>query len=835
MASIQDQIDKHLGEEGKYQRTIALNKATGPVNLPDDCYLSLNACTIANMTIGNNCTVVVEQSTITGTVTVAAVLGNLTLDKTTISGNLDITGNSVTVKLCNLTNSTNKFTGSSLNSYKNQWIGGAVKVEFDDSSGIFRDDVFTGSDTVFLANNFSSGTFRSCELVGTNYGIKLDNNSKAEVLSGKLIGSGNTALLADNKSTFTLSSLSEIIGSLYCVKADNGSTGRVMKTPKLEATEYCIYANNQSTIELSQFDKATAGSNAVVWVGSESNFIGYKGTELNGSGAYAIFSDAARCEVREITRIVCSAGNGYQSIGSSKLIVNKVDDFRGEQSSLVFADDDIADIKDSLAFVGQSAVCIKAGSGCTLNFKSIKSITAQNDTALVTGEGTKVNFHTIGTVTGQKGECAKIGENGYLSCYAVDTMEGLDGDAIQFGKGASFKYKKGILVYGKKYCVVGEEVTLEINEFGTFHGFENSCIVLDGRSTVKIWDGELIFGEGSVSENVGDAIKLRGSGNSLLVYNVLKIFGKEGDGIYLSGGKGIVYSIPEIIGGGRAIKCKDKGHIEATSIGELDGAEGAIDITDDSSFVGNSLGDIKAGAKSGIQAQNSVITINVCGSVGGNPASVDCIGSTVSIYDAESIEQKVASSDSTLTITNTTIKKELLVNLTVLKLSKVTVEKEAAISYSNVDTFLTGFQKDCPVIGTSMNCKSTEFDQKLTLTESSLIGNQISVSELVMAVASLISVGSTYGSKVIDGGSFLNAGSDGIITHLCDYMESTVTFDATLLASNLTNTVSEAIANTAGTSIANTASTSIANTASTTMTNTAGTSITNTAPLHTNV
>lgn len=661
--SIQNEVNKYLSDEGGKLRTITVLKMSGDVDLPDNCYLHLRECSIGNLTAGRGCTVVIEQSTLSGTLTMKR-RGALTMDKVIASGGalIDVEECKVNQAHCELQCETRISKNSSLDSYDNNRFDTPVGLKVsDNSTATLRAETIINCIVCIKVEENSSFSARNCELRCIETAIEARTFSQAEMLGGVLVGGTKYAYFGSDNCKSKIVGITEpITAEISPFYTEKYCETRVINCPKIVGDQFGISVYEYSRFEVLSFETIETKS-ICIRAENNSSINLANGKSLVSSGAECVLLKDSFFDIKNVSSILANSDCFFSS--GSEIIARNIDsEILGANGCVVFSQGNdrysfqncnrlrssgsgkaiFNTLNNSKFFVKNVDKMIsEAGDGilgkkeCSLEMLDVNQLQAvegdgvrfDDDSSIVINRVEKINaggFHGL-----------KVGKNSSIRCQALLKLECFDGEAITLDSGSSLE----CIDFGKILATNGDAILAT-----------SSRIVLKSGDTVK-------------SNNKGGVL-VDGSGGSVYARDVDLIFGFEGDGIRVRKGSIEVISVNRVNGGGPAINAVEGTVAKIVSVLSIKGGEkGAVHVSENSTCSLLSVELITGLGCPGIWAEGgSEVTAKACDTIVGIPDSIKCSDvSKITIISSACVGDILVENNCQATLNNVSVTKDVMV------------------------------------------------------------------------------------------------------------------------------------------------------------------------------
>ena len=619
--SIQDTIDKYLSKEGKHLRHITCIGEAGSASVPRNCFVQFRKCTIGSLSVASGSVVVIEESSL-GELTQTG--GMLTLDRVIISGQIALSGTKATQKLCSASQAIVLTDGAVLDGVGNTRQGGAIGVMAINSSVTLRKDTFSGIETCFEFAEHSSGSLYECVILGTLIGVRA-SESQVEIMGGELNGHDQWAL-SSRRSKILISTVKPTIhGGTIAIRAEDASEVRITNCTRVLGDEFGIYASEGSRVEVSRFDKIEASGNAAIFIDSEANVSCMFGNKVFSSGSDAIIMKGGTFTARQVNEITSPAANGLRTSRSRITLQQIKTEVRGYGANgILSGEGDIYDISDCPLIQGDAGHGIASGNHCQFALRSVDVVKGVSGDGMSLGDSCTLEQTRGGLVEGVLGSGIRLGSSGNLSLQHVTKIRGAQRDGITVGNTTTVRCLDSNNIEGvmRDGVNAGSGCDLEFVDFGKVQGTLGTGVVAVA-SRVTLRRGKELRGI------VGAGVRLSGSGNFMVLDNILAIRGDDGNGVMLSGGELLVTDCRLIRGSTSGFRIVDGVTAKIRRCTAIHGADTAGVAVEGGSSLDMSVVDDLAGvSKGGIYLLNAEATISSVKSIAGSPDAIVLIGAS---------------------------------------------------------------------------------------------------------------------------------------------------------------------------------------------------------------
>lgn len=570
--SIQNEIERYLSDEGKNLRLITVIGKNGDVDLPGNCYLHLRQCNIGNLSTGTNCTVVIEQSNLTGNLSMLRG-GALTMDRVTITGNVEVESVKVTQKKCSSTGSTTLKRNSTLEAYENTRNTASPTLELlNSSSATLSDETIEGVVGVRVSGS-SFLSLRNCSIRADETGIEAFDAAQVEMLGGVLYGESKYAYYADGNVQARLVNLrEELIGDITAVYNDNYCTTQIINCTSISSDNFGIIADNYSKIEVTNFQTIKTKSVAIQSKHGSSVILS-KGLGVESEEADTIYVLEAKFEARKVGYIKSMLSNCFYSKNSEIILREITEEIISFELRAIFSDGgDTYEIFRCPRIYANKEPAIEGKSNCKFRFKEVDLIFSELGDAIFLDSDCTVEAINVAEIWGKEGDgihCEnraiinllqvgkikaggfagiKVGEDSHIRGLDVESVRAWDGEAIKMGSNSSLDFQRFTLIES----------------------------VANGKAIEATSSKIVLKSGGEVLSQIKDAIIIDGSGGSLYARDIVKIFGVEGDGVRVSGGIIEIVSVDRVEGGGKGINFADGTRGTVNHVLKVLGGEGGV-------------------------------------------------------------------------------------------------------------------------------------------------------------------------------------------------------------------------------------------------------------------
>jgi len=757
MSDIQTTINYYLSKEGGPLRTITITDGSGSASLPSNCYLHLRKCNIGTLTVSRDCVVVIEESTLQSVVMES---GSLTIDRTTVSGKIQIDSVKTTTKLCSFSDTVDLKNGSSLDSYKCNRTGASIAISANDNCRItLREDSITACETGIEMKNGCFLSSRNCNIVVVLRAVRGSSNCQVEVLGGKLNGEEGFCVDLDGSSTGVLSGIENNLVANRAAISLKSSTIRMVNCKGINSVEFGVIAEDNSSVVIYNFENLKTSSDAVFKLDSGSSAEVSKGDNIFSSGNDTILLKDSTFTARKINKIYSPAKNAFFSQGGSTVVLSDIFvEVRGYGNRAIEAqENDNYSVSKVPLIQGDAAEAIKTGNKSNVSLFEIDKVIGNASHAIDLGNECKLSMKKISLVQGVTGHGINAGNSSTIVSSEVETIKGLEGSGINLGKTSVLRYANGKLIHGLMLhgVATGNKSDVEIRDFVKVIG-EKEDGVYAPASVVTLLDGDKVIGQ------ILNGVDVSGSGGKVIVRRVNEIFGVESDGLRLH-----------------------KGEVDARDFGGIKGGISGINAT--SSLVVAERGEMVKGWEAGIRAGDGTRAIisSLDLLYGAGEGAINARDSTVEVTSVKVVEAApfaIDSLNSKVVCKQCEIKGGILAEgSSAVLVDRCSLEgKSVEVRESELTSIQCDFTSDFTIDGSSFNATNTildgifvgnssEFDFRkveiknvTTLTDSSVKGSKV----VFTGLASFTDVGGLFANSQSEGLALVNS---GVVASLCSF------------------------------------------------------------------
>ncbi len=582
--AIQDVIDRHLSDEGKNLRSIVVISEEGDAEITSNVYVHFRKCKIGDLSVSGSSVVVIEESEISGDVTVDPNC-SVTMDRTTITGSeINITDSKITQKKCTISAKTS-LSGSSLDAYANDRDTAEISLELKDGSKAeIREDTFDNVGTIVSVSGGSSAVIRKLDAMATKKSFVATDHSKIEVYAGAVGTSGAESL----------------------VEASDYSKVLLAKVgmPEINVSGQIILAESNSTVDIFDLPRAVSDSNGLVCNdGATINVVGFSDLE---SQQHTLKVENGKLSLRSSTGYIHSINGNAIRMDGGEIEIDTVGDIYSDVIATVFLNDDsklrmknigeILNEKDravdarnnvTLEITGcpyvfsESMDAIFIGSNAVLKLKSVALVEGFTLAGIYMGDDCRIDISSCTEIKGHEGAGLVTGSRCIVTITDVDKIDG-GGRGIRMDGGCHLRMNNVGAIEGMDFggISVGSGSTIEAIGIGLVTSKNGPCFNLDSNTSLKLSDfGVVEISDQGIPYAREKGVIYGGSNCSVTLEDGNEVYVKNGGGTVAgidlgSGGKIIARGLTRIHGSDASGIRVDSGYVEVTGVGIVSGNAG---------------------------------------------------------------------------------------------------------------------------------------------------------------------------------------------------------------------------------------------------------------------